>query len=292
MQRISTVRRISQIFLWLVPFAFGPLLVFVYRRSQSRSYLIGGAVQAGVMLLAAWVLGASVVRKRSGEQRWLALAGLLLIAPVALISVFAGLGPPPREPERWLATAVDQEIRYTLLLFAGLFAAGGFAVLRECLRQAGERIYSALGFAAIIISTALFVLYITGDTVVLEALRQRAASGKMPEWYAPLRNHFTLVALVEVALTYLATAAFGAALRSVGWMGKIISQVFVALSLVAVPLVALFPLYSSKLALPGFVLAVPAVPFVMPYLIGVNLVRRAGDQSSDLSAASRVRPHA
>jgi len=191
--------------------------------------------------------------------------------------VFAGLGPPPREPERYLATAVDQEIRYTLLLFAGLFAAGGFAVLRECLRQAGERIYSALGFAAIIISTALFVLYITNDTIVIEALRQRVGSGKMPEWWPPLRNHFTIVGVVEVALTYLAIAAFAAALRSVGWLGRIASWVLEGLSLIAVPLVALLPLYPSKLALPGFVLGIPAVPLVMPYLIGVNLLRRVGD---------------
>lgn len=277
MQRISTVRRMSQVFLWLVPFVFWPLLVFAYRRSGSRSYLIGGAIQASVMLLAAWVLGASVIRKGSGEERWISLAGLLLIAPVVMISLFAGLGPPPREPERYLATAVDQEIRYTLLLFAGLLAAGGFVVLRECLRQAGERIYSTLGFAAIIVSTSLFVLYITNDTVVLEALRQRAGSGKMPEWWAPLRSHFTIVGDVEVALTYLAIAAFATALRSVGRMGRIASRVVAGVSLIAVPLVALLPLYPSKLALPGFVLGIPAVPFVMPYLIGVNLLRGAGD---------------
>jgi hypothetical protein len=277
MQRISTARRLSQIFLWMVPFFFWPLLVFVYRQSQSKSYLIGGAVQAGVMLLGAWVLGTSVIRKGSGEERWLSLAGLLLVAPVVMVSVFVGLGPPPREPGRYLATAVDQETRYTLLLFAGLFAAGGFAVLRECLRQAGERIYSALGFAAIIISTALFVLYITNDTVMIEALRQRAGSGKMPEWWLPLRNHFTIIGVVEVALTYLATAAFAAALRSVGWLGRIASSVFEGLSLIAVPLVVLLPLYPSKLALPGFVLGIPAVPFVMPYLIGVSLLRRVGD---------------
>ena len=283
MQRISTVRRICQIFLWLYPFVFAPLLLFIYRGSQSRSYLIGGAVQAGAMLLAAWVLGASDARKGSQEQKWLALAGLLLIAPMALTALFVGLGPPPEEPERWLATAADQEIRYTLLLFAGLFVAGGFAVLRESLRQAGERIYSGLGFAAIIISTVLFVFYITSfTTVVLVALRQWAASGKMPEWIAPLSRQSAIVGLVEVALTYLGTAAFAAALRSVGWVGRITCQVFVALSLVAVPLVALSPIFPRQvnLGLPIFVLAVPAVPFILPYLIGVNLVRRAGDPAS------------
>lgn len=103
--------------------------------------------------------------------------------------------------------------------------------------------------------TALFVLYITNDTVVIEALRQRAGSGKMPDWWAPLKGHFTIVGDVEVALTYLATATFAAALRSVGWFGKTASWVFEGLSLIA-------------------------VPFVMPYLLGVHLVRRAGDTAS------------
>jgi hypothetical protein len=277
MQKTSAARRTSQIFLWLAPFVFAPLLLFVYRNSTSRAYLIGGTAVAGIMLLAAWVLGVNVVRKPGGEQGLLAFAGLLLIVPWALILVFAGLGPPPREAERYLATAADQEIRYTLLLFAGLFAAGGFVVLRECLRQVGEHIYSALGLAAIVISTGLFVFYITNDATMLEALRQRAASGHMPDWWAPLKGHFTIIGIVEVGLTYLATATFAAALRSVGWLGKTASRVIQGLSLIAMPLVALLPLYPSKVALPGFVLAVPAIPFVMPYLIGVNLLRRAGD---------------
>ena len=132
-QPISPVRRLSQIFLWLVPFVFAPLLVFLYRHSTSRAYLIGGTAQAVLMLLAAWVLGASAARTSKGPRRWLAFAGFLLVMPWVMVSVFAGLGPPPRSAEQWLATVVDQEIRYTLLLFAGLFAGWGFVLLKECL---------------------------------------------------------------------------------------------------------------------------------------------------------------
>lgn len=174
-----------------------------------------------VMLAAAWILGANQIRKGSEQQRGLTLAGLLLIVPMVFVSMFAGLGPPPTEPERWWATAADQEIRYTLLVLAGLFVAGGFAVLRECLRQAGEQIYSTLGFTGILISTTLYVFYIAGGTTLtVEALRIWAASGKMPEWIRPLDRVIAIVGLVEVALTYLATAAFIAALDVLGGSGK------------------------------------------------------------------------
>jgi hypothetical protein len=280
MQRISSARRVSQIFLWFAPLICWPLLIFAFRNNASHSYLLGGAALAALLFLAAWVLGASTITRKSGDKKWVSLAGLLLIAPIMTVSLFAGLGPPPQEPEKWLATAVDEEIRYRLLLFAGLFAASGFVVLRECVRQAGERIYSALGSAAIIISTALFVLYITNDGTLLEALRYRVSSGKMPDWYAPIKSHFIIVGFVEVALTYLATAAFATALRIVGLLGKTGCRIFQGLSLLAVLSIVLSQLFPGRLLTPAFVLGIPAVPFLMPYFIGVNLLRRAGDSAA------------
>ena len=114
-----------------------------------------------LMLIAAWVLGGRAVSKANQEQRWLAVAGFLLIASVMTVLLFAGLGPPPHDAQQWLQTAADQKIRYTLLVLDGLLVAAGLTVLRESLRQAGEQRYSALGFAGIIIATAFYVLDMT-----------------------------------------------------------------------------------------------------------------------------------
>lgn len=279
---ISPTRRAAQIFLWLVPFVFAPLLAVLLHASHSKAYLVAGAALDVVMLFATWVLGLRDASKKSHEHRWLAIGALLLIAPLMAVSLFAGLGPPPQKKE-WLATLADQNIRYILLVCVGLFAAGGLTVLKECLRQAGEHFYSGLGFAAILFSTVLFVFDMTGHLSLLPgALHQWEANGKMPEWFAPVWQHNTAIFLVGVALTYLGTAAYVAALRSLGWMGKTAARVFSTISLVAAPLVVISPLFpaGAKLGLPIFILAVPAVPFFMPYLIGVNLMRREGDAAS------------
>jgi hypothetical protein len=34
----------------------------------------------------------------------------------------------------------------------------------------------------------------------------------------------------------------------------------------------------TKLPSPGFIVGIPAVPFIIPFLFGVVLLRRAGDQ--------------
>jgi hypothetical protein len=42
-------------------------------------------------------------------------------------------------------------------------------------------------------------------------------------------------------------------------------------------LVVLYPLYAKAVAFIGiFPLLIPAIPFIMPYLMGVNLLKRAG----------------
>lgn len=278
MQRMSAARRVSQVFLWA--FLLVPMMIFILGDGRSKLYLIGGSANGIAMLIAAWVLGARAIRGAKAETRWAGIAGLLFIASMVMVSMFAGLGPPPDDGPEWLATAWDQTLRYTLLLFSGLSVAAGFRSLKECLREAGEHFYSGLGFSAIIVSVTLYVIYITGfTTFAVGAMRQEVALGQRPDWVMPVSNHITVIGLVEVSLTYLATAAFAAAMRSVEWLGTTASRVFVAISLLAAPLVALSPFYGTTFGLPIFPLAIPAVPFIMPYLIGISLLKRVGDQT-------------
>jgi len=62
-------------------------------------------------------------------------------------------------------------------------------------------------------------------------------------------------------------------------MGKVACWAFVGSSIVALCLVPFFPLAPGPLGILGFVLAIPAVPYFMPYWIGVNLAMRAGEAS-------------
>lgn len=151
-----------------------------------------------------------------------------------------------------------------------------------------------LGLAATMLAGPLMLIYgIFPLTVRIVALQQRASSGQLPEWVAPLNSEIELLGALEVILTYLAIAAFAVALLKIGWIGRKASGAFVWISLfavlcmvVAVAVGLQFPELDFQTAslqmkiaiIPGFVVGIPAIPFIMPCLIGVNLLRRAGDE--------------
>ena len=160
--------------------------------------------------------------------------------------------------------------------------------------KADERFYSLLGFAATMLAGPLMLIFGTFQ-LTFGALLAQASSGQPPDWLLPLTRQASLAEDLEVILTYLATAAFAVALLKIGWLGRGTSRVFVGISLfavlcvtVAAAVVIQFPLgalrfetasLGVKIAfIPGFVLGIPAIPFIIPCLIGVNLLRRAGEE--------------
>jgi hypothetical protein len=59
------------------------------------------------MALAAWILGARAIMTGSRKSRLLAIAGIFLITPFALLALlWVGLGPP------WEATPPENQMRY------------------------------------------------------------------------------------------------------------------------------------------------------------------------------------
>lgn len=264
-------RKISQIYLSLVP-----LLVAVFGFEVGyisyKIYLPIWIINVCLMLTASWILGLHAVRNHDAEKKHLSVGAFFLIVPWILISMFFGLGPPPQTPAGWVATATEQEIRYIMLVIAGVFIAVGFAALREKLKNTAGSFYSMLGFSAIMIAIPLFIFnMIFWSAYLPELFKIMVTSGleKKPEWYLPVREEFILLALVEVTITFLAIAAFAAALRDAGWFSKIASRIYIIISLLGILSVVVFG-FSSPLI-------IPAIPFLMPYYIGINLLKRAGN---------------
>jgi hypothetical protein len=98
----------------------------------------------------------------------------------------------------------------------------------------------------------------------------------MPEWFLPVRKLFGLLSVVEVALTYLATAAFATSLRSAGWFHKTASRVYILISLLAFSVIILSVFCPEPFISAGYAVSIPAIPFIMLYFIGINLLRGAG----------------
>lgn len=233
----------------------------------------------GIMVIAAWTLGLHVIRNHDTEKKQLALGAFFLIAPYLLISMFFGLGPPPETAMGWVATATEQQIRYIMLIIAGLFIFLGFAVLREKLKNTGESFYSAIGFTALMVAIPLFIVnMIFWSAYLPELFKIMTASDleKRLEWFRPIREEFNLLTTVEVAITYFAVAAFAASLRAAGWFSKTSSLIYIVINFVAL-FITVLPFSPQLLSIPFFIVTIPAIPFLMPYFMGINLLRRVGD---------------
>lgn len=269
--RIRAIRML----LWVIPFV--PLTSLAYHYDGLRMYIIAWAIQAVLMGVAAFFLGLGDARRGAFPQRVLGAAAALLLASGTVLSLGWNMGPPPTGGQ-FLATRLDQQLRYAALLVGALLSLGGLTILRSSLRQTGEQVWSSLGYSSALLSTVLFAVVNAAVQIGFEAVRQASSTGRDPSWVEPFRNYFTSLTVLWAVLAYLATAGYAVALRRTGRMGNVTSWLFVGVSVVAVVLVPFFPLMPSTLALPGFILSIPAVPYFMPYWMGVNLASRTGEE--------------
>jgi len=271
-----TARRMSYIFLCSLPFL--DLLVVGVRALRIPGVYQGiGGVLFAVTVIAAWTLGGRAIGSGAAVGRRLALAGALFVVPFAIISLlWIGLGAP------FQSTPTENQMRFLVLLANSIVVASAFIALKEELRDAGESFYSTLGFAASIPAGAAYLVCISMSVASSVAgLRDKEASsaGLLSELYSVLE-------FVACVLTYLATAAFAASLGQTRWLGRSASCAYVIASLVLLLLLVMrgvsFPEVSGDTApwylRPGVIAGIPAIPWIMPCLLGVVLLRRAGDE--------------
>src|SRR5437660_6052768 len=276
---MNTVRRVSYVFLCIVPF-LNFVVVGLRAFRVPGVYQVVGVMYFAALALAAWALGARAIRADAQDRRLLGLAGTLLVTSFGLVALlWVGLGAP------WQATAAENQMRYLVLIVMATAIAGGFVVLREALSEAGERFYATLGFAAIMLSGPLYLFW---NTFAFAAFFGKEHAGEMPAAIISLRDMLDLLLFVAAFLTYLATVAFAASLGRVQWLGRRATRAFMIVSGVALLFLVITGLdYPDPRALsepwytnPGFVVGIPAVPFIMPFLFGVVLLRRAGEEQS------------
>ena len=272
------LRRLAHGFLSALPFLAVALAAPRPLRAPGLHAAIGSVVFAAT-LLAAWSASAASLRSNSQRRVQLALGGLLLLAPFALISLlWVGLGTP------WDATPSENQMRYLVLLAMAVCVTLGLVMLRVALVEAGERVHSTLALGAIALAGPVYVAWnacMFGMHVQLERI------GAVPATFTALDEALDLMLFAAGTLTYVATAALARAFANVQWLGRRCALVFVLLNLVAVGLLlarGVHFLSPSELstpwyATPGFVAGIPAVPYVMPALLGALSLRRASTAS-------------
>jgi len=276
-------RNLSQLYLTLVP-VFTIILGLGIGYVSYKIYLPIWLINVVLMMIASWILGAHVIKTADQEKKHLAACGLFFIVPTMLSSMFAGLGAPPYEsPKMWVASANEQLIRYYFLLAMGVLIAFGYALLKEKLKKTPGNFYALFGFIAIQIAIPVYLIDMSFWGFYLTKLyRVMVASliEKAPEWILPLRNQFFYINMMVAALVYLATAAFAMALKKAGWFKPVACHIYILISLMFFLFDVLPPTLPEPFATLNFVVSIPAVPFMLPYFIGINLLRKVGNSSS------------
>ncbi len=269
----STVsRKLSFIFLCAVPLVT-VVLAFAIGRAPREIYLPIWLVNVAAMLYAAWVLGVSSIRSPDAGKKRIAMIGLLFTAPWMLASIFAGMGPPPFNMHGWAELASEQQLRFNILIVCAVIIAFGFSLLYEHLKHLGEQLYARLGFTAIIIAIPLMIIgmilwgnLITESFVIIDATVPRA----IPDWLKPMQATVDAVVIVWVALIYVACIFFSLSLQRTNLLKTIPYTIVAAVALI----VSLLPPTSPEpVATINYLVGIPAVTFVIPYLLGLNLLR-------------------
>lgn len=275
METDHRARRLSYIFLCLLPL-LSVLLVGVRALRVTGVYQSLGVVAFAGIVLAAWSLGARTIADGSDRSRKLALAGALLIVPFATMTLlWVGVGPP------WMATMAENQMRYLVILTAAVAVTGGFVALKELLGEAGERMCSTLGLTANLLAGAAYLFWATFE-VGLYGVAIR--DGQLLPAVKKMSDIFDTLLFAACVLTYLMTLAFAVSMGRVGWLGRGATRAYCSVAVAALVFIMLRglsfpdPASSPWYVLPGFIAGIPAVPWIMPHLLGVILLRRAGDE--------------
>jgi hypothetical protein len=187
------------------------------------------------------------------------------------------MGPPPATLQGWVNTAAEQQVRYTILIAGGILFALGSALLKAKLQAAGENTYSVMASAAINLALPLFIInmafwgYYLTDAFRVFILQGAAA--KRPDWYGPVKSLFYVISIAEVLLMYLGTVLFAVSLKVTGLFNPVACRYYIIFGLAGVLLVVLPPSWPEPFGTAGYLVAIPAIPFIMPYLIGVHLLK-------------------
>lgn len=279
----KTIKFTSYVYLLLVPI-FTAGLGFGVGHVSYKIYLPLWLINVLLMIIASWSLGLKVTRQKDKVRSSLAKTAFLLIVPTILISMFAGLGPPPDTATEWVDSLKEQQIRYFMLVICGVFIAFGFVSLRDWLKSEGETFYSSIALTSVLIAIPLFIinmLYWGFYLSELFKINVNVNPTDYPDWFLPIRQLFGLISTTEVAMTYFATFAIALALRKVGSLSKTSSGLYVFFSLLAFSIMVLSVIFTEPFKIAAFAVSIPAIPFLLPYYIGVNLLRQTGNETID-----------
>jgi len=247
--------------------------------AASRAAL--AALMLVVIAAAAWKSGLELAARAADIEKAALIGAGLLILPIALFSLMPGYGPPE------YADHARNAFRYAILGLDATCIGTGMVLVLDALRPPGKRWWTALAFALISAATPLYLVW---AAVLLQFHRTALATG--PAAAVPLDQLLLGVsdALLFFAglLTYAATAAAAGALWRGGWLDTRTTGWVAGMSLALLATLVGrgvdFPdpavVFTQGFKIPGWIAGIPAVPWMLPCVIGMMIIRRIARQSA------------
>jgi hypothetical protein len=283
-------KRLGSVYLWialLLTIPIGRLRDLV----GMEALICGYAVFVALTAAAVWKVGTAKTKVGRVHESPYFLPGLLLAAGPLTLSLGASVKgePTATRPDDYL-------LNTTAILLGSVILIGGIFVLTVRLWKAGQRSLPVLGLASLLIGAAVWLAnlvfryaVVASGAVGLQARVEdrawvaneylRGLQGT-PSWMELLLVWTDMLQLAFILGSYLSAAAFGAALLGAGRIGKVGGGLFVVLNLtLMIVVVAGIILAGGSLvaAWTAYILTAPFMVFIMPYFVGVALMRR-GDR--------------
>ena len=214
---------------------------------------------------------------RSGDQdrQGIAVAGLLLIVPWALLTLMPGFGPP------FAATLAMNHERFVILFVSTVFLGGGLWLLKDPLARgdAGDRLLAPLGQVSALFAVCVQLVWaalLIGWTMS----EAHKPTDYLPLYGTPMGNASDVLLFFAGLLTYASTAFYALSFARRGWLGKRTATVMAAIAAIAIVGLTTRGLQYPDLpdnwyTMPGMIVGIPAIPWVMPYVLGVVALMRA-----------------
>ena len=290
------LKRIGGMFLWIAPFL--AILVGQMRNLAGVVALLAVyAVFVALTTAIVWKIGATKTASGVVREHSAFLPGVLLVAgPLALLLGASVTGEPTA------SRPGDYLLNTTAILLGSVVLISGFVALFAGFWRAGQRLLPVLGLAGLLVGGAVwlanlifrYAVVASGAADLQAAVEDRAWVANQyllglrgePSWMEFLLVWTDLLQLAFVLLAYLAAAAFGAALIRVSWLGIAGGGVFVglnlALALIVTAGIILAGSGSTAAAWTAYILTVPFMVFILPYFVGVALIRRGSDEGIEI----------
>ena len=280
-------RRGSRASFWLLCLAlFIAIPMFGVPRAYPPPMRAGlAAAQLLLILGLGWAAGLSRIASPDDAGRKAMAAAALLVWPVATFSLMPGFGPPE------FTDVANNLFRFYVLLVDVIAIGAGTFLLQDVLGEAGERMWSRLGFAAMLSATPIYLVW----AVLMLASARAAAAGtpwRLGAWRGDVQSIVDILQFFGAFLTYLAGGLFAAALFAARLTGRTTAAVLAGVAVFAEVCMLVRGLDNPPLSLiganvlsfVGWAAGIPAVPWLSLCVMGLILLRRPASQAAAAAA--------